>query len=113
MDFPHFNGLEDPTSWICRAKQFFEFHQTLEGERVSLALFNLEGDAQLYFQLTKEETAITTWETFKQGIHDRYGPTQFQEFFGDLTKLQQTRSVRNYQIVFEKLLIRVGTLTQD
>ena len=24
-DFPRFNGSEDPTSWICRVEQFFEF----------------------------------------------------------------------------------------
>ncbi|KAI5316982.1 hypothetical protein L3X38_036689 [Prunus dulcis] len=112
-DFPHFNGLEDPTSWICRAEQFFDFHHTPETERVPLASFNLEGDAQLWFQLMKEETPITTWATFKQGLHDRYGPTQFQDFFGDLTKLQQTGSVRDYQTQFEKLLIRAGRLTLD
>ncbi|XP_034198084.1 uncharacterized protein LOC117613593 [Prunus dulcis] len=113
LDFPHFNGLEDPTSWICRAEQFFDFHHTPETERVPLASFNLEGDAQLWFQLMKEETPITTWATFKQGLHDRYGPTQFQDFFGDLTKLQQTGSVRDYQTQFEKLLIRAGRLTPD
>ncbi|CAB4303865.1 unnamed protein product [Prunus armeniaca] len=71
LDFPHFNGLEDPTSWVCCAEQFFEFHHTLEKERVPLASFNLEGDAQLRFQLMKEETPITTWATFKQALHDR------------------------------------------
>ena len=25
LDFPHFNGMEDPTNWVCRAKQFFKF----------------------------------------------------------------------------------------
>ncbi|CAL9019336.1 unnamed protein product [Prunus brigantina] len=60
LDFPHFNGLEDPTSWICRAEQFFDFHHTPKTERVPLASFNLEGDAQLWFQLMKEETPITT-----------------------------------------------------
>ncbi|CAL8163050.1 unnamed protein product [Prunus armeniaca] len=63
LDFPHFNGLEDPTR-----------------------------DAQLWFQLMKEETPITTWATFKQGLHDRYSPTQFQDFFGDLMKLQKLGS---------------------
>ncbi|CAB4283456.1 unnamed protein product [Prunus armeniaca] len=61
LDFPHFNGLEDPTR-----------------------------DAQLWFQLMKEETPITTWATFKQGLHDRYSPTQFQDFFARrITPYQQ------------------------
>ncbi|KAI9177558.1 hypothetical protein LWI28_016671 [Acer negundo] len=82
-----------------------------QDERVPLASFNLEGDAQLWFQLMKEETPVATWEVFKQGLHNRYGPTQFQDFFGDLTKLQQMGSVKEYQTVFERLLIRAGKLT--
>ncbi|KAA8531814.1 hypothetical protein F0562_006469 [Nyssa sinensis] len=47
LDFPRFNGGEDPTSWLCRAEQFFQFQETPEADRVSLASFHLEGDAQL------------------------------------------------------------------
>ncbi|KAL4183722.1 hypothetical protein AMTRI_Chr11g156520 [Amborella trichopoda] len=90
LDFPKFNGKEDPTSWVCRADQFFEFHHTPEEHRVPLASFNLEGDAQLWYQLMKEEGGIDSWDTFKSNLHARYGPTQFQDFFDDLTKLQQT-----------------------
>ncbi|KAK0596167.1 hypothetical protein LWI29_013330 [Acer saccharum] len=111
LDFPRYNGTEDPTSWICRVEQFFEFHRSAEDERVPLAFFNLEGDAQLWFQLMKEETPVATWEVFKQGLHNRYGPTQFQDFFGDLTKLQQMGSMKEYQTEFERLLIRAGKLT--
>jgi len=25
LNFPKYNGTEDPTSWVCRAEQFFEF----------------------------------------------------------------------------------------
>jgi len=28
LDFPRFNGEEDPTSWVCRAEQFFRFQGT-------------------------------------------------------------------------------------
>lgn len=36
LDISKFNGNEDPTSWICRADQFFKFHQTPEEQRVPL-----------------------------------------------------------------------------
>ncbi|CAL5416547.1 unnamed protein product [Camellia sinensis] len=87
LDFPRFNGIEEPMSWVCRAEQFFDFHQTFKANRVPLASFNLEDDAQLWYQLLKEETPIISWEYFKQGLLSRYGPTQFQDLFGDLTKL--------------------------
>ncbi|KAA8519397.1 hypothetical protein F0562_013653 [Nyssa sinensis] len=44
LDFPRFNGGEDPTSWLCRAEQFFQFQATPEADRVSLASFHLEGE---------------------------------------------------------------------
>nr|CAD1835788.1 unnamed protein product [Ananas comosus var. bracteatus] len=111
IDFPRFKGTEDPTSWLCRAENFFEIHGILEEEKVRIAFINMEGDAQLWYQLFKEEQGLVTWESFKEGLNIRYGPTQYQDFFGDLTKLKQMGSVRDYQTQFERLLIRVGTLT--
>ncbi|CAL5379765.1 unnamed protein product [Camellia sinensis] len=113
LDFPRLNGIEDPTSWVCWAEQFYDFYQTPKADRAPLASFNLEDDAQLWYQLLKEETPIISWEDFKQGLLNRYGPTQFQDFFDELTKLQQTGSVREYQAQFEKLLVRVGSIEAD
>ncbi|KAK2979580.1 hypothetical protein RJ640_020072 [Escallonia rubra] len=113
LDFPKFNGDEDPTSWVCRADQFFDFHQTPDEEKVPLASFNLEGDAQVWYQLIKEEQGVISWPAFKEELHVRYGPTQFQDFFGDLTKLQQSGTVKEYQTQFERLLIRAGKLSQE
>ncbi|KAK1373085.1 hypothetical protein POM88_029278 [Heracleum sosnowskyi] len=85
LDFPRFNGVEDPTSWLCRAEQFFEIHGTPSQERVPLASFNLEGEAQLWYQLLKQEKPVISWEEFKDGHNFRYGPDQFFDFFGELT----------------------------
>ncbi|XP_024035559.1 uncharacterized protein LOC112096363 [Citrus clementina] len=113
LDFPRYNGSEDTTSWVCRVEQFFHLHQTPEEERVALASFHLEGDAQLWFQLIKQERDMLTWQEFCDGLHARYGATQFQDFFGELIKLQQVGSVCDYQTQFKKLLAKVGQLSQD
>jgi hypothetical protein len=42
---------------------------------------------------------------------DKYGPTQIEDHFGDLTKLRQGGSVQDYQAEFERLLSRVGKLS--
>ncbi|RVW92477.1 hypothetical protein CK203_042670 [Vitis vinifera] len=112
LDFPRFNGSEDPTSWICRVEQFFEFQKIAEEEKVPLATYHLEGEAQLWYQILKEEGEVT-WLTLKEGLNSRYGPTEFDDFFGDLTMLKQVGSVREYQSQFEKLLSRVGKLNQS
>jgi hypothetical protein len=102
---------EDPTSWVCRAEQFFDFQGTEEEDKVALAAYHLEGEAQLWYQLFKESEETVSWETMKEGLHVRYGPTQFDDFFGDLTKLRQIGTVREYQGQYERLLSRACKLS--
>jgi hypothetical protein len=113
LDFPRFNGEEDPTSWVCRAEQFFRFQGTHEEYKATLASFHLEGEAQLWFQILLREGREIGWTEFKEGVFARFGPTQFYNPFGELTKLQQERSVREYQAKFESLLSKVGPLLQN
>ncbi|XP_028113652.1 uncharacterized protein LOC114311688 [Camellia sinensis] len=111
LDFPRYDGSNDPTSWIFRSEQFFEFQQIQANDQVTLAAYHLDGDAQLWYQIAKKEERIYTWTTLKAELQARFGPTQFEDFFGDLTKLQQRGSVREYQTQFERLLTRAGSLT--
>ncbi|KAF2309773.1 hypothetical protein GH714_002713 [Hevea brasiliensis] len=82
LDFPRYNGLEDPLGWLSRCQLFFKHQSTLEEEKVGLASIHLEGIAQLCNKL------------------------------GELAKLKQTGSVEDYQNKFETLVSRAGTLTQ-
>jgi hypothetical protein len=62
-------------------EQFFKFHSTYEEEKLTLAAYHLDGDAQLWYQLFKEgEAHEVTWEGLKKGLHARYGPTMFEDF---------------------------------
>jgi hypothetical protein len=92
-------------------EQFFEFQQTQEEDKISLAAYHLEGEVQMWYQLFKQSEELISWETLKAGLYIRYGPTPFEDHFGELTKLQQLGSVREYQLQFEKLLSRVGELS--
>ncbi|GJZ55536.1 organic solute transporter OST-alpha, partial [Tanacetum coccineum] len=73
----------------------------------------LEDDAQLWFQVLIQETPDATWEEFKTGIYATYGPHQFLDYFGELTKLRQQGMVQSYQTQFNKLLAKVGYLPPD
>jgi hypothetical protein len=94
LDFPKYNGHEDPTSWICRVEQYFDFKQIEEMEKLPLAAYHLEGESQMWYQLFKDSEEVITWNAMKTTLHTRYGPTSFDDHFGELTKLQQTRTVR-------------------
>lgn len=77
-----------------------------------MVAYHLEGEAQLWYQLLKEEEEHITWEKLKEGLHRQYGPTNYEDFFGNLTELRQTGSVHEYQSQFERMLSRVGKMTQ-
>ncbi|KAK0591066.1 hypothetical protein LWI29_035200 [Acer saccharum] len=53
-------------------------------DHVTLASFHLEGDAQLWYQLLKQERITITYKEFKQGLHTRFGPNQFFNFLENL-----------------------------
>ncbi|XP_050258944.1 uncharacterized protein LOC126703934 [Quercus robur] len=64
-----FMAREDPTSWVCRVEQFFEFQKIAEEEKVPLVTYHLEGEAQLWYQILKEEEKEVTWLTLKEGLN--------------------------------------------
>ncbi|GJX56179.1 uncharacterized protein Tco_0286076 [Tanacetum coccineum] len=79
----------------------------------NLPLFT-RGSAQIVVQLIDtRDTRCHTWEEFKTGIYATYGPHQFLDYFGELTKLRQQGTVQSYQFQFNKLLAKVGYLPQD
>lgn len=36
LDFPRYNGMDDPTSWIYRVEQFFDYKQIEDGGEITL-----------------------------------------------------------------------------
>lgn len=44
-------------------------------DHVALVSFHLEVDAQLWFQLLKQEKEVVMMGEFKEGLHSCYGPT--------------------------------------
>lgn len=54
LDFSKYDGSDDPTSWVCRTEQFFEFQNIIEEEQLPLAAYHLEGKAQLWYQLVRD-----------------------------------------------------------
>ncbi|KAK0608232.1 hypothetical protein LWI29_027540 [Acer saccharum] len=81
IDFPRYEGKDDPTIWLCKAEQFFQLHAIPTIDRVQLASFHLEGDAHLWYQLLQQEMPVVSWEDFKDGLNSRYGPNQYLDFF--------------------------------
>ncbi|KAJ0020848.1 hypothetical protein Pint_31497 [Pistacia integerrima] len=102
---------DDPTEWFTRVDQFFEYQGTLESQKVSLASFHLEGEANQWWQWLrrsyKEEGKEVTWEIFQEELW-----VECEDFDEALSKVKQLGSLRDYQKEFERLGNRVQGWTQ-
>jgi len=71
LAFPKYSG-EDLTELLSRVAQFFEFQGTNDNQKVSLASFHLEGEANQWWQWMRrtyrEEGRLVTWEFFEEEL---------------------------------------------
>jgi hypothetical protein len=110
LEFPRFSG-DDSTEWFTRVDQFFEFQGTIEAQKVSLASFHLQGEANQWWQWLRrsyrEEDREVTWGIFQEELWARFGLTECEDFDEALSKVKQEGSLSEYQKEFERLGNRV------
>ncbi|XP_073138657.1 uncharacterized protein [Henckelia pumila] len=112
LSLPKFNG-EDPTGWIYKAEQYFEFQNITIGQKVQLASFHLEGVALQWHRWLKKFRGPLTWDEFTKAILHRFGPTDYEDPSEALSQLKQTANVAAYQETFEKLSHQVDNLPEN
>ena len=57
-----------------RCEHFFRYQQNPEEEKVGLASFHLEGNAQLWFLQVEIGISQSSWDEFKHQCNIRFGP---------------------------------------
>jgi hypothetical protein len=86
MEFPKFRG-DDPIIWLDRSAQFFEYQATAEEQKVTLAAFYLEGEANQWWQWVKRiyqaEDRPITWPSLRRN----YWPGLVQPSMKIMTRL--------------------------
>ena len=88
LEFSRYDGVEDPTMWLCRAEQYFEFQKTAKDEKVHLASYHMEGDAQVWIQQKKVLRPQMEWDELKIELMLRFGTATYEDGFGELCKLK-------------------------
>ncbi|RVW63788.1 Transposon Tf2-2 polyprotein [Vitis vinifera] len=115
LEFPRFSG-DDPTEWFNRVEQFFDYQSTTENQKVPMAAYHLEGEANQWWQwlhrTLKEEGHVISWEKFEEELWARFGPSGCEDFDEALSRIKQLGTLRDYQREFEKLGNRVQGWTQ-
>nr|DAD17948.1 TPA_asm: hypothetical protein HUJ06_019411 [Nelumbo nucifera] len=88
LEVPRFNGT-NPFTWIFRIQQYFDFVRTAEEQRLRIVAFHMEGIASEWFQWMSNNNLLTGWADFLQQVKLRFGPSQFEDYQGALSKLNQ------------------------
>ena len=86
LDIPRFDGTET-LGWIFKINQYFEYHNTPEKDRLTIASFYIEGRARAWFQYMTSNTQFTSWLAFLQALQTRFVPSQYDDPTGTLFKL--------------------------
>lgn len=88
LELPRFDG-SDASGWIFCIQEYFDYHNTPDDQRIKVVAFNLEGKASDWYQLMKGNHMLSTWPDFLDAVRLRFGPSQFEDFRGKLSKLTQ------------------------
>ncbi|RVX02376.1 Retrovirus-related Pol polyprotein from transposon 297 [Vitis vinifera] len=96
--------------------KFFEFQEIAADQKVRLASFHLEGEANQWWQWFRKAFAegqgSISWEAFEDEVRARFGPPDSEDFDEALSRVRQSGTLRDYQREFERLGDRVRGWTQ-
>jgi len=70
----------------------------------------LKGAALQYSKYLQHAGELNDWVLFIQALKKRFGPTEYEDPEGELSKLCQTSTVAAYQSQFENLAQRIDGL---
>ncbi|KAM0856597.1 hypothetical protein ACQ4PT_048998 [Festuca glaucescens] len=111
LDFPTYDGKEDPLGWLNRCEQFFWGQRTAEAYKVWLAAYHMTGTAHTWYMQLERNEGIPSWPHFKNRCHLRFGPPARSNCLGELTRLRMAGTVAEYQEKFLALLGHVDALS--
>lgn len=96
LNFPTFDGQEDPLPWLNRCDQFFRGQHTLEEDKVWLATFHMTGPTQLWYHRLERDTGTPSWRHFVELVNTRFGPPLRSNPLGELITLRKLDTVRAF-----------------
>jgi|UniRef100_A0A2N9E1U6 hypothetical protein len=108
LEFPRFKG-GDPTSWMFRAIQYFEYYQVHDASKVMHASYHLDDDALIWFQSCEHD--LGCWDNFTRAIQLRFRPPSYDDPMGLLIKLKHVNSIEEYKGLFESLSNRIRNMS--
>lgn len=98
---------EDPTMCLDWVAQFFGYQQSAKDQKVTLAAFHLEGEANRWWHQVKkvyhQEQLPNTREIFEKEILAYFGSSEYEDFDEALSRIKQLGTLREYTKEFKLL----------
>ncbi|RWV88181.1 hypothetical protein GW17_00049754 [Ensete ventricosum] len=88
VEFPRWED-GDPTKWISCAERSY-FQKTPKGSMVDIIVIHLEGDVIQWYDWFQHTHGVPTWRQFKSRLLIRFGPSEYENGYGQLAKIRQT-----------------------
>ena len=99
--FPIFDDSVDVLGWLKWWEHSFHHQWTAEEDRVGLASFHLDGDAQFWFLKSERDWSDLVWQQFKHYCNTHFGPPFCSNKLGKLSKMHHISTMEDYQWQFE------------
>jgi hypothetical protein len=87
LEFPTYDGSEDPLNWLSHCEQFFRGQRTLASDCTWLASYHLRGPAQTWYYTLEQSEGMPSWERFKELCHLQFGPPVRDSRLAELGRL--------------------------
>jgi hypothetical protein len=87
LEFPTYDGSEDPLNWLSHCEQFFRGQRTLASDRTWLASYHLRSPAQTWYYTLEQGEGMPLWERFKELCHLQFGPPMRDSRLAELGRL--------------------------
>jgi hypothetical protein len=112
LDFPRFDG-SDVLNWIFKDEQFFDYYDTLDNHRLTIAVVHMEKDVVPWFQMITCNQPFRSWALFAKALEMEFGPTPYESPRTTLFKLTQTTTVADFYSAFTVLANRAQGLSPE
>ncbi|XP_061357352.1 uncharacterized protein LOC133301690 [Gastrolobium bilobum] len=112
MEIPLFDGT-NPDKWIFKTKLFFDLQRVPPELQVQLAGLRMEGQASSWFQWKYRSGTIRGWSEFTTALRQRFAVIPQKRVTGNLSKLSQTGTLKDYLFEFEKLMNQTQNLNEE
>ncbi|MCH87619.1 hypothetical protein A2U01_0008493, partial [Trifolium medium] len=112
LEFPRFDGSH-ALEWLFRANQFFDYYNTADPERLTIASVHFDQTVIPWFQMLHRARPFLSWQELSRSIELEFGPSEFERPRASLFKLTQTGSLDDYYLEFTSLANRSTGLTAE